>query len=40
MNLEISYSKKANKFLQNNTKTLTEEVVDKLVIGNYVYQNR
>ena len=33
MNLEISYSKKANKFLENNTKTITEEEVDKLVIS-------
>ncbi len=33
MNLEISYSKKANKFLENNTKALTEEEVDKLIVS-------
>ncbi len=33
MNLEISYSKKANKFLENNTKVLTEEEVDKLIVS-------
>ncbi len=32
MNLEIGYSKKANKFLEKNSKTLTEKEVDTLII--------
>ncbi|GAX61173.1 hypothetical protein SCALIN_C17_0207 [Candidatus Scalindua japonica] len=33
MNLEIGYSKKANKFLGNNPKTITEKDVDTLIIS-------
>ncbi len=33
MNLEIGYSKKANKFLENNSKIITEDEVDSLVIS-------
>ncbi|MDR4498748.1 MAG: hypothetical protein MRK02_12640 [Candidatus Scalindua sp.] len=33
MNLEISYSKKANKFLERNLKEITEEEIDTLVIS-------
>ncbi len=33
MNLEIGYSKKANKFLEKNTKTITEKEVDTLIIS-------
>jgi mRNA-degrading endonuclease RelE of RelBE toxin-antitoxin system len=33
MNLEIGYSKKANKFLEKNSKTITEKEVDTLIIS-------
>ncbi len=33
MNLEIGYSKKANKFLEKNSKTLTEKEVDTLIVS-------
>ncbi len=33
MNLQIRYSKKANKFLETNSNTITEEKVDTLIIS-------
>ncbi len=33
MNLKISYSKEANKFLKKNQNIITEEEVDKLIIS-------
>ncbi len=33
MNLEIGYSKKANKFLEKNSKMLTEKEVDTLIVS-------
>jgi len=33
MNLEIGYSKKANKFLEKNSDTITEKEVDILIIS-------
>lgn len=33
MNLEIGYSKKANKFLKKNAKAITEKEVDTLIIS-------
>ena len=33
MNLEIGYSKKANKFLIKNPEAITEEEVDILIIS-------
>ncbi len=33
MNLEIGYSRKANKFLEKNSKTITEKEVDTLIIS-------
>ncbi len=33
MNLEIGYSIKANKFLEKNSKTLTEKEVDTLIVS-------
>jgi mRNA interferase RelE/StbE len=33
MNLEIGYSKKANKFLEKNPEAITEEEVDTLIIS-------
>ena len=33
MNLKIGYSKKANKFLEKNSKTITEKDVDTLIIS-------
>ncbi len=33
MNLKISYSKEANKFLKKNLNTITEDEVDKLIIS-------
>lgn len=33
MNLQIVYSKKANRFLQKNLESITEEEVDTLIIS-------
>ncbi len=33
MNLEIGYSKKANKILEKNSKMLTEKEVDTLIVS-------
>ena len=32
MTLQIEYSKKANKFLENNSQSITENEVDKLTV--------
>ena len=32
MNLQIGYSKKADKFLENNSQTITEKEVDELTV--------